>query len=301
MNLLVRRFADLVSMPIALEGKWATVKLIYCVSDELRRRLQQDRLSDADLEAPIQGFTALCEAIDESQVEPLTASYHGPKHARAVARRFRRVIKAAGGSETSQQLATLAGLLHDAGHPGKRYREEREGVQHPELSNEEYAGALAVQLLAGHLNTTQLAWIYSAILATSFGQRVGRDPAVNAVLAAKPHLERPYLPVSPHEVLLHFADVNALLDEQGVDEYMSGGLALAREMSEVSKLDWQLEDLTRFVSGQQGFLEYIAFQAAAVKPMLVEVEFHEEMMSTIDEARRTLKTMKNMLSLIKSE
>jgi hypothetical protein len=190
-------------------------------------------------------------------VTPLTKPYHDAAHSRAVAERFRRYLAAAGAGEALQKVGFLAGLLYDAGHPGERYREDAPDVDHPELSNEEYAAALAVERLQAVLNTSQLAWIYGVIAATSFGQKPGKDPAVNAVLKAREHLVRPYGPVTPHQLLLHFADINSTGGSAGFEEFMARGAKLRREMARGAQLTWHWSDRLGYARSQAGFLSYI--------------------------------------------
>lgn len=252
-----------------------------CVSRTLRELSAKG--DNGDLEAPIASFDTLREKIVATHVVTLSAEYHDAEHVLAVEERIARYLAAAGFSATVVQLGRLAALFHDAGHPGTRYREDTVGVSHPELSNEEYAAALAVEELMSHLNATQLLWIYGMITATSFGQKRGGDPVTNAVLDARPHLVRAYGPVTLPQKLLHFADVNGTDTDDAFGAYMSGGLKLAVEMNGGTPPIWDGEKLSGFAKSQLGFLRYIKFQFGEVRSAFVDEATKERCETRLNE------------------
>lgn len=232
------------------------------VSNVLRALVERDAKASTPVsieqEIPeYEKILALAKGLVESTMR---ADYHDWSHAQAVASRFGRYLAASGASETVQKLGELAGIFHDADHPGFRYREDAASASHRELTNEEYAATLAVETLSPFLNSAQLQWIHDVILATSFGQRKGGDPVVNQLLDQRPHLVRPYAPGTIDEKLIHFADVNSTDSETGFEDFVRGGFKLKKEMSQGSyEAPKSTTEFQAHLTRESGFLKYISY------------------------------------------
>lgn len=241
------------------------------VSNVLRQRLEKEGLScQPSLDLPLRGeFSAIAEHVRQVVAPTMAAEFHSFEHAVTVAERFGRYLREANFPETIARLGELAGLLHDADHPGVRYREDAPGVGYPRLSNEEVAATLAVETLEPYLSTPQLHWVYKTILATSFGQRIGKDPSTNVILEERPHLIRPYVPESLEQKLMHFADVNSTDGTTPFESFVAGGLRLKLETSKApTNVSSNSEALRQHLVNESFFLKYIKHLADDVGPSL---------------------------------
>jgi hypothetical protein len=267
------------------------------VSNVLRKLLEEERHREqpSQLEQELSpALAATIKELAEEKVKPtMNADFHSWQHAQAVAERFSRYLGEAGFSPVVQTLGELAGIFHDAGHPGFRYREDAQDVSYPELSNEEYAAVLAVETLEPYLNTAQLKWLHDAILATSFGQRLGNDPVANQLLTDRPHLIRPYKPETLEQHLMHFADINSTDVEAGFESFVRAGLDLAKEVGQGNApMPASVAQYESYLASQGQFLKYIEFLGKELASQ-VSQEASERISGRLADVKQRLDILKN--------
>lgn len=169
--------------------------------------------------------------------------YHNMRHTFEVVERIRELTTQVTPPLLTEEVDLLiwAATFHDYGHCGQTIRQmcERE-VPRRDLSNEEYAATVAVELLHSVYNGEQLAKLRNLILATSFGQ-------------TNPQFQyyRPYGPETLLEKLLALADIGGFVN--GLEAWVEESVRVLQE-SDISDFPTDFES---WLKNRQGFVEYV--------------------------------------------
>lgn len=188
--------------------------------------------------------------LDNIEADCSENPYHNRTHTEEVEQRFLKFAAYANLLPAEVQLGGLRALLHDYGHAGRTIRQEApEQVIRKDISNEEFAGVMADELLASHLEKDEITYVQVGILGTSFGQTQG------------PHA-RPYKPLSAPDKLLAFADIAGF--SKGFDSWMSESMNVLRETNPANLP----ADFETLIKGRNGFLQYIETKLGEIKSVI---------------------------------
>lgn len=198
-----------------------------------------------------------------TRLESLQNQYHNQEHSAEVAKRTGDLLGHLANPELvsprERQLMIEAAWRHDDDHAGNTYRQLVEGVNGGSMSNEELAVLLAIDDMRTLLNTTDIEFLESLILATSFGQSA---TALQKAFPNDPHLQqnlkRDYAPKTPIQKLLALADVGGF--RKGWDEWVNESLRLVEEQGSVP------EDVDAWLKTREGFTIYY------IKPLLESLQ-----------------------------
>jgi hypothetical protein len=204
---------------------------------------------------PVHWLTALRELMESLNLS--SGYYHNAQHAQSVHGRMMLIEECSAFEFPSGLLWVLAALGHDLHYSGSMYRQLLVGIDHPELSNEEYACLIMDQLVARALSPADRLRLQGMILATSFGQRPEDGCAADLV--------RPYKPYSPAERSLAFADVGSVAMGTAED-WLRDCIRLAAERGARTERDYW-----GFVcsNSQKHFFDHVKHQLEGLRPYII--------------------------------
>lgn len=195
-----------------------------------------------------------------AEIGRLPHTYHSRVHTEKVMARSLELGQDSGLNEYELQQLYLAALFHDYGHAGQAYRQLTSGIDHPNLSNEEYAALKADEFLAPYLSVPQRLEIQGMILGTTFMQgNRALFPPTNGI-----DLYRDYAPNTKLEKLIAFADINSLVspDEEFIDEHFQ----LIKECT----IATMPANYDVWLKGRAMFLAYQRSRLEIIKPYLTK-------------------------------
>lgn len=239
--------------------------------------------------ADVSAITTIREKV-RIRLGTLTNEYHNEQHSAEVAQRMEDLLSNLKNPDSvaprEKQLLIEAAWRHDDDHAGNTYRQLARGATGTSMSNEEWSVLLGIEDMRELLSATDIDFLESHILATSFGQN---SAALQKAFPNDPdlqkNLKRDYTPSTPTQKLLALADVGGF--RKGWDEWADESLRLVEEQGSVP------EDINAWLKTREGFTAYY------IKPLLESLqnvltpEFYAKLMQELQAIIDEVLSLKN--------